>query len=59
MKYQIYSVYGRLLHETDELEVALRGLREWPLAWTLVGDGKVLDLNTSPSREPGHESFRI
>lgn len=47
--YAIYSINGRLMHETDDEEVARRGLAIWPKAWTLTCDGKAVDLNVKPS----------
>lgn len=44
--FSIYSRYGKLMDRfTDEATARLR-LAEWPMAWTLVKDGNVIDIKT-------------
>lgn len=61
MTYEIYSKYGRLMDRTDDEAVARRGLRTWPLAWTLVADGQVIDIHPGQVQdaEHNHEAKRV
>ncbi len=51
--WQVYSVNGRLLWEGTDEATARRGVLEWLHAWTLVCDGRAVDINPRPNRKDG------